>query len=130
MSIATEVANFYPPYSPSMSSFFSDLISKNSAFAIIRTVADELDLAAARAELIDKAQYLARTLQVLADNPMPVSEEAVSGVRNALELLRGYVEDATNTCKFTDIQRNQLETAYLDIAQAISLVTIQNAYMA
>ncbi len=130
MSMVAEAGNYYPAYTPSMAKFFSDLIHRFSVFVALKAAADELALEAARNELLEKAHDLAKVLQVLADNPMPITGEAVSATRKALEWMRECLESGENRYNFNDSQKQRLERSYLEIAEGLSLVTIQNAYLA
>ena len=80
-------------------------------------------------ELLAISRCLVKKLQVIVENQASISEDTVVEAKELLASLKCLIEREESQLQFCESQRMILEAAYLDIVQALSLATIQSAYL-
>lgn len=122
MEAVAFLCNRFPSYTPSLRDYFSDQVTR-----IAQLLSQEREQKQA---LLEKGHQLAMTLRVIAENPIPLTDEAIAHVRSTLELIEEFLEEDGMDTMLYGNQREDLFTIYQDSAQALSLIQLQSALAA
>ena len=120
MSALIDISPYQPAYSPSLAKYFSDMIAENSAIFMEVMLTREINA------YLKAVTELAKTVMVVADNPIPVSQESIDKTRKCLRFMQEVLSGEKDLGCIAE-QKETLENIYLDIAEAVSKIVIQNS---
>lgn len=122
MNAVTYADMGYPVYTSTLRHYFSEQVAR-----IAQLLAQERDL---KEKMLATGRELADTLLVIADNPIPLSEKAISLTRDNLEWMEATLDGKNQGFMLDGAQHGRLKAIYQDIAESLSFIIIQSAFSA
>lgn len=119
MEMAASIETRPEMFSPDLGDDISRLVTM-----MAQRLAEHQEL---KEEMLVKAGELAFTLGMVAKNPISLSDEAIELTRKNLQWMNAYLDGNLTAFVLTAEQNCRLQEIYLDIAQALCEITIQQA---